>query len=166
MDLSPRPSDQPDASGAVSSSGSRPKRRWLPIVVLSLLGVGGIVIVTQFLTSAIDYYCNVDEIGVREGCETTSRLRVQGTVEQNSLKKTETKTRFVMTFNEKSIEVIYSGDPGGVFQECIAVVAHGRVVDGVFESNRIEVKHSNEYVEKNTERFETSGSAACSQAQG
>ena len=154
MDLTPRPTEP-----------SKKRRRWMPIVLLSLVGVGGVVIVTQFLTSAIDYYCNVDEIGVRSGCETTSRLRVQGTVEQNSLKKTDNKTSFVMTFNNKSITVAYAGDPGGVFQECISVVAHGRMVNEVFESNRIEVKHSNEYVEKNSERLETSGSAACSQAQ-
>ena len=90
---------------------------------------------------------------------------MQGTVEQNSLKKTDNKTSFVMTFNNKSITVAYAGDPGGVFQECISVVAHGRMVNEVFESNRIEVKHSNEYVEKNSERLEKSGSAACSQAQ-
>ena len=154
MDLTPRPTEP-----------SKKRRRWMPIVLLSLVGVGGVVIVTQFLTSAIDYYCNVDEIGVRSGCETSSRLRVQGTVEQNSLKKTDNKTSFVMTFNNKSITVTYAGDPGGVFQECISVVAHGRMVNEVFESNRIEVKHSNEYVEKNSERLETSGSAACSQAQ-
>ena len=154
MDLTPRPTEP-----------SKKRRRWMPIVLLSLVGVGGVVIVTQFLTSAIDYYCNVDEIGVRSGCETTSRLRVQGTVEQNSLKKTDSKTSFVMTFNNKSITVAYAGDPGGVFQECISVVAHGRMVNEVFESNRIEVKHSNEYVEQNSERLETSGSAACSQAQ-
>ena len=154
MDLTPRPTEP-----------SKKRRRLIQIVLLSLVGVGGVVIVTQFLTSAIDYYCNVDEIGVRSGCETTSRLRVQGTVEQNSLKKTDNKTSFVMTFNNKSITVAYAGDPGGVFQECISVVAHGRMVNEVFESNRIEVKHSNEYVEKNSERLETSGSAACSQAQ-
>lgn len=154
MDLTPR-----------QTESSKKRRRWMPIVLLSLVGVGGVVIVTQFLTSAIDYYCNVDEIGVRSGCETTSRLRVQGTVEQNSLKKTDNKTSFVMTFNNKSITVAYAGDPGGVFQECISVVAHGRMVNEVFESNRIEVKHSNEYVEKNSERLETSGSAACSQVQ-
>ena len=154
MDLTPRPTEP-----------SKKRRRWMPIVLLSLVGVGGVVIVTQFLTSAIDYYCNVDEIGVRSGCETTSRLRVQGTVEQNSLKKTDNKTSFVMTFNNKSITVAYAGDPGGVFPECISGVAHGRIVNEVFESNRIEVKHSNEYVEQNSERLETSGSAACSQAQ-
>ena len=42
--------------------------------------VAGGVIVTQFLRSAVDYYCNVDEIGVRDGCEAGRRLRVQGTV--------------------------------------------------------------------------------------
>jgi cytochrome c-type biogenesis protein CcmE len=138
----------------------------LPIILLSLVGVGGIVIVTQFLTSAIDYYCNVDEIGVRSGCEESTRLRVQGTVEQGSLQKTDGKTSFIMTFNNKSIDVVYAGDPGGVFQECISVVAHGRMIDSTFESNRIEVKHSNEYEEKNADRLDSSGSAACSQVQG
>lgn len=155
MDLTPRPVEP-----------TKKSRRWLPIFLLSLVGIGGAIIVTQFLRSAIDYYCNVDEIGVRNGCEESTRLRVQGTVEQNSLQKVGSKTSFVLSFNNKSINVVYAGDPGGVFQECISIVAHGRMIDGTFESNRIEVKHSNEYVEKNADRFETSGSPACSQAQG
>ena len=155
MDLTPRPQTQ------------RPKRRRLmPIVVLSLVGVGGAIIVTQFLSSAIDYYCNVDELGVRSGCDTTNRLRVQGTVEQDSLTKKANTTEFTLVFNDKSLDVVYSGDPGGVFQECISVVAHGRLIDGVLESNRIEVKHSNEYEAKNKDRLEKPGSAACSQVQG
>ncbi len=155
MELTPRPIEP-----------AKKPRKWLPIILLTLVGLGGVVIVTQFLRSAIDYYCNVDEIGVRSGCEETTRLRVQGTVEQNSLQKIGSNTSFVMTFNNKSINVVYSGDPGGIFQECISVVAHGRMIDGTFESNRIEVKHSNEYAEKNADRIESSGSAACSQAQG
>ena len=155
MDLTPRPQTQP------------PKRRRLvPIIVLSLVGIGCAIIVTQFLSSAIDYYCNVDELGVRSGCDTANRLRVQGTVEQGSLAKSAGTTEFKLVFNGKSLDVIYSGDPGGVFQECISVVAHGRLVNGVLESNRIEVKHSNEYEAKNKDRLEEPGSAACSQVQG
>jgi len=138
----------------------------LPIIVLSLVGVGGVIIVTQFLSSAIDYYCNVDEVGVRSGCDTTNRLRVQGTVEQGSYSKNDNITNFKLIFNGKSLLVTYAGDPGGIFQECIPVVAHGRLVNGVLESNRIEVMHSNEYQEKNEDRLETSGSAACSQLLG
>ncbi|TRZ81189.1 MAG: cytochrome c maturation protein CcmE [Actinobacteria bacterium] len=155
MDLTPRPKSQ-----------APKRRRWIPIIILSLVGVGGVVIVTQFLSSAIDYYCNVDEVGVRSGCDTANRLRVQGTVEQGSLAKTDNSTKFRLVFNGKSLDVTYSGDPGGVFQECVSVVAHGRLVNGKLESNRIEVKHSNEYEAKNKDRLEKSGSAACSQVQG
>ena len=74
LDLSPR-----DVAPARSRRG---KRKWLPIVVLGLVIASAGVIVTQFLTSAIDYYCNVDEIGAKDGCETGRRLRVQGTVDR------------------------------------------------------------------------------------
>ena len=157
MDLSPR-----------ASEPSRKPRRWLPIILLSLVGVGGIVIVTQFLTSAIDYYCNVDEIGVRSGCDGERRMRVQGVVEQSSIKQADGGTTFILDFNKKTLKVAYSGDPGGVFQECIPVIAHGRMVNGVFESDRIEVKHSNQYVEKNATRIDESNkeAAACSVLKG
>jgi cytochrome c-type biogenesis protein CcmE len=73
-----------------------------------------------------------------------------------------------MTFNAEKILVKYLGDPGGVFQECIPVVAHGRVVNGVLESDRIEVKHSNQYVEKNETRLDEANNeaAACSVLEG
>ena len=38
----------------------------LPAVIAGLAVVVGIGIIAIFLTSSIDYYCNVDEIGVRE----------------------------------------------------------------------------------------------------
>ena len=162
MDLTPRTATEPGAQSAVR------KRRWLPILVVVAALLGGGVVVTQFLTSAIDYYCNVDEIGVRSGCDGDRRIRVQGVVEQSSIKQEDGGTTFVLDFNKKTLKVAYSGDPGGVFQECIPVIAHGRMVNGVFESDRIEVKHSNQYVEKNSERIDESNkeAAACSVLKG
>ena len=61
-DLSPRTGPETAAPAAKS------KRRWMSIVVLCIVLVAGGVIVTQFLRSAVDYYCNVDEIGERSGC--------------------------------------------------------------------------------------------------
>ena len=132
------------------------------MLLLALIIVFGGVVVTKFLSSAIDYYCNVDEVGVRSGCEADRRLRVQGTVSENSLQKVAGMSTFVMNFNGKSIDVRYDGDPGGVFQECIPVVAHGRMVNGVFLSDRIEVKHSNTYATENKDRIDKAESAACS----
>ncbi|MDP5108299.1 MAG: cytochrome c maturation protein CcmE [Ilumatobacteraceae bacterium] len=161
MDLTPRTNDE-------SSVASKKKRRWIPIVMIVAAMSAGGVVVTKFLTSAIDYYCNVDEVGSRPGCEGDRRLRVQGIVEEGSVQQQDGGTSFVMVFNLEKIKVVYAGDPGGVFQECIPVVAHGRVVDGTFESDRIEVKHSNSYVEKNKTRLDTANeeAAACSVLEG
>jgi cytochrome c-type biogenesis protein CcmE len=161
MDLTPR-----EQVGAATAA--RRKRKWLPMTFLALVLIAGGVIITQFLTSAIDYYCNVDEVGTRDGCEGDRRIRVQGIVLEDSVKKTDGATTFTLVFNEKEIDIAYEGDPGGIFQECIPVVAHGRIVEGAFESDRIEVKHSNEYVEVNEERLAKANkeAAACSVLEG
>ncbi len=51
---------------------ARRAKRWPAVLVLVLVLVGGGVLVTQFLTSAIDYFCNVDELGVKDSCEAGS----------------------------------------------------------------------------------------------
>lgn len=161
MDLTPRSHDE-------SGAGPKRKRKWVPMTIVALAIVGGGVVVTQFLTSAIDYYCNVDEVGVREGCDDTRRIRVQGVVEEGSVKSVDGETQFVISFHNKSLTVAYQGDPGGVFQECIPVVVHGRMQGERFDGDRIEVKHSNEYVEVNSDRLEESEKEAnaCSALEG
>lgn len=157
MDLSPR---EPGIGAAPPLRSRSARRRWVSMGVLAAVIVAGGVVVTQFLSSAIDYYCNVDEVGTRDGCESDRRLRVQGTVDQGSIKQAAGTTTFVMSFEGKSLDVRYDGDPGGVFQECIPVVAHGRMVNSVFLSDRIEVKHSNTYVAKNEDRLSEADEAA------
>ena len=152
MDLTPRSTPEPRSTS----------RRLLPILVAVLATVSGLVIVVMFLTSSIDYYCNVDEVGVRDGCDDTRRVRVQGSVDEGSLQMRAGNTSFVMSFNGVSLPVDYEGEPGGVFQECIPVVAHGRIVDGVLMATRIEVKHSNEYEAANADRLEEAEKSACS----
>ena len=163
MDLTPRtPADGPQRG---SAAGKKPK--WAPVVIVVLALVFGGVVVTKFLTSAIDYYCNVYEVGVRSGCDGDRRIRIQGIVKKDSLSKDNGSTVFVMEWNKKDVKVSYLGDPGGIFQECIPVVAHGRMSGDVFDSDRIEVKHSNQYVEKNKARFDEADkeAAACSVSQ-
>ena len=122
--------------------------------MLAIVVVAGGVIVTKFLGSAIDYYCNADEIGVRDGCEEGRRLRVQGTVAAESVTTDGGITTFTIVFGEAAIPVRYEGEPGGIFAECEPVVVHGRLVDGVFQGDQIEVKHSNEYAAENPDRVD------------
>jgi cytochrome c-type biogenesis protein CcmE len=158
MDLSPRTSPDPDASG-----GGR-KRNWLAIIVLAFVLVAGGVIVTKFLTSAVDYYCNVDEIGVRDGCDDDRRIRLQGTVDEGSVATEGSATVFTISFNGETMPVHYDGEPGGIFKECIPVVVHGVIADGVLEGDRVEVKHSDDYVAVNDERVEDAKHAGCNPA--
>ncbi len=148
-DLTPR-------SGPEPRPGSRSgRRKWLPIVVIAGVLVAGGVIVTQFLRSAVDYYCNVDEVGDRSGCDTNRRLRVQGVVELGTVVSSGGDTDFVIAFNGASFAVHYDGEPGGIFKECIPVVVHGRfdVASNTFMGDRVEVKHSDEYVSVNDARL-------------
>ena len=149
-DLTPRTS--PDTT----APSRRRSRRWLPLLVLGLVLVAGGVIVTQFLRSAIDYYCNVDEVGARSGCDEDRRLRVQGVVERGTVEKVGNDTAFTIAFNGAELPVRYNGEPGGIFKECIPVVVHGRMdqTTGTFHGDRVEVRHSNEYVSVNDERLE------------
>lgn len=161
MDLTPRTS----ADNAPLAPRKR-RTTWTAIAVLAVVVVAGGMIVSQFLTNAIDYYCNADEVGVRQGCEADRRIRVQGTVDEGSLASSGGATTFSISFNDATIKVVYDGDPGGIFQECIPVVAHGRLVGDTFEANRIEVKHSNEYMAKNADRVNEAEAQACSQQAG
>jgi cytochrome c-type biogenesis protein CcmE len=154
-DLTPRP--QP----ATDSPPKRRSRRILPMLVLGGVVVAGGVIVTQFLTSAVDYYCNVDEVGVRSGCDDDRRLRIQGTVDEGSIDVSRGVTSFSVSFNGATMPVRYDGEPGGIFKECIPVVVHGRVDGGVFVGDRVEVKHSNEYVAVNSDRIDETDYEGC-----
>jgi cytochrome c-type biogenesis protein CcmE len=154
LDLTPRTS--PDTPGRRVR-----RRKWVPMLVLGLVLVAGGVIVTQFLTSAVDYYCNVDEIGMRDGCNADRRIRLQGTVDEGSITKAGNATEFTITFNDVTMPVRYDGEPGGIFKECIPVVVHGIIDNGELQGDRVEVKHSEEYVAVNDERVADAEAAAC-----
>lgn len=163
MDLSPRE--------AVPTAASRPRKRpWLAFGVLGLVLVAGGVFVFQFLTNAVDYYCNVDEIGVKSGCEVDRNIRIQGVVEKGSVEQSSGGAySFVIAYNGRTIPVQVGSQPSGIFQECIPVVVRGRVVEDagsrVFEGDEVIVKHDNNYDAENEDRLAQTNSeaAACSQ---
>ena len=147
MDLTPRTSTE-------QTTAPKARRRWgAMLVIVLVLGAGGVIVV-KFLSSAIDYYCNVDEIGKRSGCDADRRLRIQGVVDAKSVETDGVTTTFTISFNGATLPVRYDGEPGGIFDECVPVVVHGELKDGTFYGDRVEVKHSNEYKAENKDRLE------------
>jgi cytochrome c-type biogenesis protein CcmE len=162
VDLSPR-------EVVPTAVGKKRKRPWAAMLVLVLVLVAGGVVVTKFLTSAIDYYCNVDEIGHKDGCDAGRTIRVQGIVQKGSVTKSAAGTDFVIGFNGVTLPVQLDGEPGGVFKECVPVVVSGRVnttdTGDVFSGDNVLVKHDNNYDAANKGRIELAKAEAarCSQ---
>ena len=169
MDLSPRES-------VPTAKGSGRKKPLAAYLVLAIVVVIGGVVVTKFLTSAVDYYCNVDEVGVKDGCDVGRRIRIQGVVEKGSVDTDEGAatgvTNFVIEYNGATMPVQLAAEPTGLFQECIPVVVRGIVTDTgdgyVFEGDEVIVKHDNEYDAENADRVAKANeeAAACSRLEG
>lgn len=149
MDLSPR--HESEGPGSVPT---KRKRNLVPILALVAVFIAGGVIITQFLNTATDYFCNVDEVGVVDGCDSDRRIRLQGTVDPGTLDESAPGvTLFTMSFNDVSIPVRYDGTPAGIFQECIPVVVLGEITEGVLLGDEIQVKHSDEYQAENDDNL-------------
>ena len=95
-------------------------------------------------SSAIDYYCNVDEVGHQgrlrgrpSAAHPGQRRRGQRSPPSGNV----TNVRRSSSTGSRC-RCATSGDPGGIFQECVPVVVHGRFTDGVFVGDEVEVKHS------------------------
>ena len=161
MDLTPR------APAPGKAPKARSSRKMVSIGLLVVVLIAGGLVISKFLTSSLDYYCNVDEVGHKAGCEAGRRLRIQGVVDKGSITTSNGVTTFDITFNHVTKRVVYdSGEPGGLFQECIPVVVHGVMKADVFEGDDVEVKHSNEYDAKNKDRIAkaTAEATTCSQS--
>jgi cytochrome c-type biogenesis protein CcmE len=146
LDLSPRTTTDLAAPPAPT------RRRWVWIAGLAAALAAAAFIIFQFLSSATLYFCNADEVDVRDACSEGDRFRLQGTVDDGSVLETDDGLAFTVTYNGATWPVRYGGDPGGIFDEGIPVVVEGRLVDGTFEGDRVLVKHSSTYREKHPDR--------------
>lgn len=160
MDLKPRPVD------VAPAAAKHPKRKWWAVgLLVAVLGFGGFII-AKFLTDSIDYYCNVDELGRKDGCSADKRIRIQGAVKEGSKQFENGITSFVITWNGAELPVRYDGVPTSeIFQECIDVIVQGQLRGDVFEGDNVEVRHSNEYQSNDKVAQDSERSAACLQQQ-
>jgi cytochrome c-type biogenesis protein CcmE len=150
--------------GLSPAQGVRPRsRRRLPVVValLVIVGVAGFVIVNALGNATLFFY-NADEAVAQQGELGTQRFRLQGTVVGPSVQRSDDGVTFDVTFNGVEVPVVHQGDPPELFQPDIPVVLEGRFADGgpvaegaapLFLSDRMLVKHTNEYDAKNEDRL-------------
>jgi cytochrome c-type biogenesis protein CcmE len=124
------------------------------VLVLVLVALG--VVVVKALTSASLYFYNADEAVAKRESLGDKRFRLQGTVLGDDLQETADGVEFYVAYNGVRVEARHEGDPPELFKVGIPVVLEGRWDDSGewFDSDRILVKHSEQYEAKNKDRLE------------
>ena len=145
MDVTPREVEQ-----------RPPRRRKSPAMygalVLIVVAIGFVLF--QGLNNAALYYRNADEAVRDKSSLGTRRFRVQGTV-QPGVQQVGQEVDFTIRFPDDatgtSVDVKHQGDPPDLFQVGLPVVLEGHwSSDGTFfASDRILVKHTEEYKASN-----------------
>ena len=130
------------------------RRRPLIAVVAIVVAVGFVVF--KGLGNATVYFREADAAVAQRAELGTRRFRIEGIVLDGSIRRTGNDTRFTIEQNSVDVAVVHQGDPPELFQPNIPVVLEGRFTSttgpAVFRSDRILVKHTNQYRQKNPDR--------------
>jgi cytochrome c-type biogenesis protein CcmE len=135
------------------TDGARTTKRRSPLAIAVLVLVLGALafVVFRGLSSATLYFYNVDEAVERRDDLGDRRFRIQGEVQEGAV-ETDLGAEFTISFNGVSVPIEHIGDPPDLFRAGIPVVLEGRWDGEVFASDRMLVKHSEEYRAENPER--------------
>ena len=94
------------------------------------------------------YYVTIKELRGMGDSAYTRRLRVGGSVQPGSIKRTGSKVEFVMVENDQSLNVVYSGTeaPPDTFKDKSQALAEGSFGhDGVFHAKQLQAKCASKY---------------------
>lgn len=120
-----------------------PRLRLLVVGVSAAAAFGGLGVVG--LGDAAVYYRTPTEV-LEQPPPDGQRLRLGGLVLPGTVRSDGTTVRFRLSDGVSDLTVVHRGDPSGVFQEGQGAVVEGVLQpDGVFRSDLVMVKHSNEY---------------------
>lgn len=138
LDLTPR-ADAP----VRAPRGQR--RRWMPVLVLIMLGIAVGAIAMQARGASL-YFKNADEAVAQKASLGTKRFRLQGTV-VGKPKVDEVATVFKVQYHGVNVLIRHTGSEPAMFKAGIPVVAEGHwnAAGTAFDSDRLLIKHDADY---------------------
>jgi cytochrome c-type biogenesis protein CcmE len=149
LDVTPR-------TAPVEPAAEPPRgRRGLVIglVLVGLLGATGFLLV-KVVGDASLYYYNADEAVAKRDDLGDRRFRIQGTFVGTATDEADGSIAFDIAFGGERVAIRHTGSEPALFEPGVPVVLEGRWSDdgATFLSDRIEVKHGEEYREENPDR--------------
>ena len=128
-------------------------RRRLWIAGAVVLGALAFLLVNG-LGNATLYFRTADEAAAQKDSLGDRRFRIQGDVVPGSVSESGDDVSFTLVSKKVEVPVRHHGDPPELFRPGIPVVLEGRFQGDVFTSDRILVKHSEDYIAENPERVD------------
>lgn len=121
-------------------------------IAAAVIGAAIALVVWRGLDEATLYFRTADEAVAQRESLGAKRFRLEGTVVAGSVRAVDGGVVFEVEANDTRVGVRHAGDPPELFRAGIPVVLEGRFVRDVFESDRILVRHSEQYRARNPER--------------
>jgi cytochrome c-type biogenesis protein CcmE len=126
----------------------RPKRRGRYIVAIGgcVIAVVAIVVLAIALSENVVYFRTVSEAVKRRTTDGEARFRIAGKVVRGSVKETTKGVDFELTDGKTTARIVHRGGQPALFKDGVPVVCEGHWGSGaVFDSDRILVRHGNDY---------------------
>jgi cytochrome c-type biogenesis protein CcmE len=140
----------------IRAKGSRNRAIIALVLIIAALGF----VVVRGLGDATLFFLNADEAKTQAVGLGVKRFRLQGIVVDGTVKEAPNTVNFDVEFNGTTVHVRHAGAPPELFRPNIAVVLEGNFATKptgdelpAFLSDRILVKHDENYIQKNRARL-------------
>lgn len=142
------------------------RTRTLSLLAVIILCIGALVFLS--MRGNVIYYYEVQEAVTKADSQGQSRFRLAGEVVNGSVKASDGMTKFNVTDGKATVAVVHRGDPPELFTDGAPVVTEGKWQKDkqgkVFDSDRIMIRHGNEYAPPEVEqKSESTTSTSSSQ---
>lgn len=124
------------------------KRRNRALVAIGLCGAAivAIVVLAVVLSENVVYFRTVSEAVAQRRDQGDDRFRIAGAVVRGSVVETRRGVKFDITDGKATAQIVHRGDPPDLFKPGAPVVCEGHWSrSAAFDSDRILIKHGNEY---------------------
>lgn len=128
------------------ASATQTRTRAVIALVVCGVAVAAVIILAFVLSDNVVYFRTVSEAVAQRDSDGDHRFRMAGEVVPGSVDETADGVRFRVTDGNDTVTVVHDGDPPDLFKDGAPVVVEGRWGTGdQFDSDRILIKHGNEY---------------------